>query len=51
MDEADLREVERCRPLLAGDCPLEALRAEIASLRSRLDELVAEQKSFVSDLF
>jgi hypothetical protein len=30
---------------------LEALRAEIALLRSRLEELVTEQKSFVSNLF
>jgi hypothetical protein len=30
---------------------LKALRAEIASLRSRLEELVTEEKSFVSNLF
>ena len=30
---------------------LETLRAEIASLRSRLEELVTEEKSFVSNLF
>jgi hypothetical protein len=53
----------RGRPRLAGPLQavraarkaaahaLEALRAEIASLRSRLEELVTEEKRFVSNLF
>jgi hypothetical protein len=47
--EGSLQAVRSARKAAAH--ALAALRAEIASLRSRLDELVAEQKSFVSNLF
>ena len=47
--EGSLQAVRAARKAAAH--ALEALRAEIASLRSRLDELVTEQKSFVSNLF